>query len=119
MNTVCAYFYSNWMSGRGCFVNKANPRTTDLNISIRSENFRFLWDKRSNTLNMTVFMYFYIGFYRYRLCRRSGLVLPLLRRRLFMLVSRGSRICGRRIFWGVGGSGGIMILLGGVILFFF
>ena len=98
MKTVCAYFYRSWISGSGCLVRSANPLTTDLNISIRSENFRFLCDKRSNTLNMTVSVGGYIVFCRCRLCRMSGLGLPSLRRRLFMLVRRGSHRCGRRIF---------------------
>ena len=52
-NIVCAYFSSNCISGKGWFVKKAKPLTTDLNIKIKSANFSIFTDYRSKTLNKT------------------------------------------------------------------
>ena len=51
---------------------RANPLTTDLNISIRSENLRVRCESRSKTMNMTVLDDTYTGFCMWKLCRIRG-----------------------------------------------
>ena len=119
MNTVCAYFYRSWISGRGCRVRRAYPLTTDLNMSMRSENFKFLCERRSKTLNITAYYYPYIEFCKCRWCRRSGPILPAPQKHWFRPARIGSRRCERRISSTISESEGILIWWGGVSLFFF